>query len=312
VGAVEKVPAFESAIANDDPFESAGPRDIADAALDGISIRALQRDVRSMRQPDRSYGQSGILLLVHPFESRFHVEPPSLGTHDAKPVTASRGRELMSQPPERPCTDRVHAGLDHRRGFRAQPAHHDRSGRFDDPRLLRGDRLQGVAEDFRVVEADGRDDRGEGMSDHVRRVQSTAEADLEHGSPNSRVSKCEERDQRRHLEEGEIEMTSHRVVQQANDARVVDHFAIDLDALVVPMEVRTAVETRGDSSRPPYRSNRSGNTPFPVRADDVHDVEPVLRVALDSARLDHRLEIVHACALRRACVEAGQASEAHQ
>ena len=49
---------------------------------------------------------------------------------------------------------------------------------LDDACLLRGDLLDGIAEEGGVIEVDARDDRAQGIGDEVGRIQQTAHADL--------------------------------------------------------------------------------------------------------------------------------------
>ena len=133
-----------------------------------------------------------------------------------------------------PCADRRAARPDTAPGCRARPAPRSTSAMrafmtarasgcilprttlragLDDAGLFFGDLRERVAELDHVIEGDARDRGDERGRDHVRRVETAAEADLEHRDVDLRVAEREKRRDRRDLEEREIRRRVHHAVQ---------------------------------------------------------------------------------------------------
>ena len=70
---------------------------------------------------------------------------------------------------------------------------YDRHTRLDDPCLLVSDVRESWAKDGRVIVADVRDHRHERLAD-VRRIESAAEADLQHGNVHTPAVSAESRE----------------------------------------------------------------------------------------------------------------------
>ena len=90
---------------------------------------------------------------------------------------------------------------DYRQRLRLLGGRHHRDARLDDARLFARNQLYGVAQDLRVVKADGRDAADQGPQ-HVRRIQPAAQADLYHLRAQALRSEVVERHSRDQLEEG--------------------------------------------------------------------------------------------------------------
>ena len=165
---------------------------------------------------------------------------------------------------------------------------------LEDARLLARDLLERIAEDLRVVEADVRDDGARRRGNDVRRVEPAAEADLQHHDVAPPPPEPQH-GRRRH------ELKLRRRVVHGGDARLqrlahggklrVRHgHAVDLHALGEALEIRRCEQPRRVACRAQDGCEHRRRAALAVRARDVHELQPVLRVAQAVQQLAHARE----------------------
>ena len=135
---------------------------------------------------------------------------------------------------------------------------HRHGRRPDDGGLLGGDRLEGVAEDGGVVEADA-GDRGDAGRHDAGGVPAAAETDLEDGDLDAALAEEPERGRGEQLELGEAGRGADGVVaaqlargrergaEREREVVVADDRAADLDALGIALQLGARVEAGRDA-----------------------------------------------------------------
>src|ERR1700680_2304383 len=139
----------------------------------------------------------------------------------------------------------------------------------DDARFLRCDSGDGGAEEFGVIDVDGRDDRGH-RANHVGGIEPPSHADLQYRHFASSLAKGAERDERQGLEVGRRDRSLARrrpeQLDRAFEQRHRDHRSIDHPAFAQVDKMRRRVQrgaiARGVENRGHHRRRRA----FSVRA----------------------------------------------
>ena len=163
--------------------------------------------------------------------------------------------------------------------------------RLEDARLLARDLLKRITEDLRVVKADVRDDGARRRGDDVRRVEPAAEADLQHHNiappppePQHGRRRHELKLRRRVVHGGDARLQR---LTHGSKLRVRHRHAVDLHALSEALKVRRREQARRIARRAQDRCEHRRRAALAVRARDVYELQPVLRVAQAVQQLAH-------------------------
>ncbi len=162
---------------------------------------------------------------------------------------------------------------------------------LEDAGLLGRDQLDGVAEEFLVVDRNRRDHRGQRMFDDVGGVEPAAETDLEQDHV-GRIAGEEEKSGGR----GDLEMGDRPVVvdaldldQRVGELVVVDEAAAasfgDADALVKPDEMRRRVDMDAATRGLQHGAHEGGGRSLAVGAGDMDDRR---QASVGTAELEHQ------------------------
>ena len=160
---------------------------------------------------------------------------------------------------------------------------------LDDAALLRGDLLDRVAENGRVLQADVRHDADLRRGDDVRRVHAPAEADLERDDVALLLHEVQKGDGRHDLKaRGHFAHALRRVphgVCERNEGVVVDLFPVHAHALVEAQQVRRGIEPRAVPRALEHGGEHRGGRALAVRARDVDEFEFLLGIAEQTQKL---------------------------
>ena len=166
-------------------------------------------------------------------------------------------------------------------------SNHGSAPRLNNPGLLGSDLIDAIAENMHVVHGDGSNDSDVCMSD-VDRVPASAQTHLDDGNVHWCISKGGESHRRHHLKEGHLDTVDALGVNQIHHGFnltprlvkkiVADGAAIDADALSDVHQVRRAVTTHPQTSRPQQRVNHNRRRPLAVRTGNLDDGTGLLRV----------------------------------
>ena len=177
-----------------------------------------------------------------------------------------------------------------------------RAARLDDAHLLLRDLLDRVAEPGHVIHVD-RPDHRRIRVEHIRRVPSTAHADLDNRDVDRRVRELPDCHRREHLEEAHARraLLVHFLVDERNEVlHLIPQFhevvvgqalPVDDDALAHMLEMRRRVQAGPHAVCPADRFGHACRGSLAVRAGDVDDAERVLRIAEQVEDHPHSLEI---------------------
>ena len=160
---------------------------------------------------------------------------------------------------------------------------------LDDAAFLRGDLLDRVAENGRVLQADVRHDADLRRGDDVCRVHAPAEADLKRDDVALLLHEVEEGDGRHDLKaRGHFAHALRRVphgVCERNEGVVVDLFPVHAHALVEAQQVRRGIEPRAVPRALEHGGEHRGGRALAVRARDVDEFELLLGIAEQTQKL---------------------------
>jgi len=157
---------------------------------------------------------------------------------------------------------------------------HDDRPRPRDGELLRGDLLAALAEDLGVLERDVRQE-DDARVDHIRRVETAAEARLDHRRLNAACLEVGEGGGRERLELGRANLFGCRADARE---RALEAGLVGLEPFVPARDVRRGVGDAADR-----RGDAPGGRRFALRADHMHGLERTLRIAETVEQFDHSL-----------------------
>ena len=165
---------------------------------------------------------------------------------------------------------------------------------FQDAGFFRGDLLDGVPEEFGVVEADVHDRADLRRGDDVRCIEASTHADLEDDELAVLLLEPAEGHRGDHLEvrrllaEGLCGSTYS--TGETTKIRIRNHLSIDGETLVKLVEVRRDIETGTEARRRQNRLGHDAGRALPVCAGDVHIAELLLWIAERVHEIPHPLE----------------------
>ncbi len=171
---------------------------------------------------------------------------------------------------------RVHAPrltFDDRLGFRQLLGRDHRTIALDDAGFLAGDLHQRIAEKFDMVDADGRDDAGERLLDHIGAVEPAAEADLQQQHIGWNFRKQQERRRGLDFKDGDRLAVIDALTGEQRVAQVVvaDQRPRKADALIKPHQIGRGVDMHLQSGRLEDRAQVRDRRSLAVGAGDVDD-----------------------------------------
>ena len=178
-----------------------------------------------------------------------------------------------------------------------RPRHH-RATRLDNARFLARNLGRGVAQQVRMIKPNTRNNRNLGHINHVRRVQTTAKANLEHHDVALAFRKILQRNSRHQLElcGMVVAFSSHRLGMLANLKRnarkrlVADIEPIHANALFKSFDKGTGKQARGIASSLQYTRNIRTRAALPIRARNVHEPKRILRAPQTLKKLSNTVE----------------------
>ena len=147
---------------------------------------------------------------------------------------------------------------------------------FDDPRLLKRDRFNGIAENRGVIEVDARDDRAQGIGDEVGRIEQTSHSYLAHDDITFLLLKNVESQHGQKLKFCDddalgVELFNHRLKTADSLCQrfFSDHYIVDLDTFPKVYDVRRGKQTDLVSRFLQYSTQNCANGAFAVGARDM-------------------------------------------
>ena len=203
---------------------------------------------------------------------------------------------------ERPRARRVRDLVDRDAHVGLHRAEDDLDASLRDAGLLARDLDERRAEPVGVIEGDARDCCRAWRRNDVRRVEASAEPDLEDGDVDVRFAEGDERGERERLEEAEVGRAIEDAAHERRERRVVERRAVDANALGETAQVRRRVEAGPLSGRARDPLDHRAGRSFAVGPRDVHRFERTFRVPEPNACILHRLQ-AEAHSERNACVQ---------
>src|SRR6266404_7960992 len=253
-------------------------------------VTADERDAETVDGTVSGAIHEGVLRAGREAVRRGRVGGGRVGDHGGAVVQRFGSDAEVAAENRKRAPERRRARRDHVGGLAARTGDDGDTG-LHDTRLLARDRRDRVAEILLVIAADV-GDHGDRRDDDVRRVEASAEADLEHLHLDALGGERDPREQRHHLERGEPACVVE-VATQAPDAFddlvLGDRHAVNGDALAKRDQVRRRIEAdappRGAHDRVEHRRRRA----LAVRAADVQRRRRALRISeARRRRLDAR------------------------
>ncbi len=164
---------------------------------------------------------------------------------------------------------------------------------FDDAGLFARNRGQGVAKELLMVDRNRRDDRHGGCVDHVGRVQTPAQPDLEQRVIRRRARKGQQTRDGRDLEIGDVFATVLNVTFVQNFGQVIlgNQFTRQTDAFMKPCQMRRRIGVHGFPRTFQSRADHGLGRSLAVRARDMdHGRQVVLRIAKRTQQPPHPIQ----------------------
>ena len=157
--------------------------------------------------------------------------------------------------------------------------------------LLRGDLLDRIAQERRVLHADVGHDAQYGHYD-VGGVEAAAQTCLDDRNFDVALGEVVECQRRRHLEERQIELLHLRLmlVDEVDHLLLGDELVVDTDALAEVHQMRRGVESRAVARLREYRCEHVRHRPLAVGAGHVDREVVALRIAQMTAELGYAFE----------------------
>src|SRR5262252_279428 len=141
-----------------------------------------------------------------------------------------------------------------------------------------------------MVEGNPRDGAGARLLEDVGRVESAAQAHLQHRDVDLELGEDHQGRQGRRLEESELGASREHVGEHRIEHLVGDGSAVHLNALVEPAEVRGGVEAGALAFRASDGSRHGGDATLAIRSGDMKSVGGALGMAVENAGRAHALE----------------------
>ena len=249
-----------------------------------------------VQEVDRRRSRHDIAALVAALQIEQNVEIPVVArAAQVEELAVAFGTALFA--------DELPFGVDHarfvgRRGLfdhlvvaDIRFADDHRNALFDDPRLLRGDLLERVAQQGRVFQPDVGDD-AQDRHDDVRGVEPSPEPRLDHGHLDIALREVIEGHRGGHFEERQLRF-DHLVVVLVHEVHHLllgDHFAVNADAFAEVLQVGRGEEPCAVSRLLEHRGDDVGYGAFAVGAGHVDREEVPLGVAQVAAECGDTLQ----------------------
>lgn len=209
--------------------------------------------------------------------------------------------ELKLGRPDHPkrAADRRRPGAERVEHFVLLRDRHARHARLHDPGLFARDLCERVAQDLRVLELDRRDRRNLGR-DHVGRVQAPAQPNLDHANVDRLVREIAEAHRGGQFKErgrAEFPLQSRRglgdAVQVHAEVRRRHLARADAETLAQVDQVGAGVEPHRVAAPREGGGCHLAGAPLALRARDVDQLQPLMRVAQRLEQGGHPVEREH-------------------
>ena len=229
----------------------------------GSPPRDRRRRHPKPRRTQRRDRQSRVIHLVR-------AGQPQLWQRDRafSILEPARGHAPIPAPPQQRRPEVGSDALDRRQRVRLLEARHHRHARLDDPRLLRGDRPDRLAQHLLVIQRDRGNRACRRPLDHVGRVSPAAQAYLQHHQVRRHPREQHQRRRRDHLEHGDrgARIDLLHLVEHGRQRGVVHQHPGQPDALVEPHQMRRGVCMHPHPCRLRHRAQEGAGAALPVGA----------------------------------------------